>query len=99
MLGTGVTVTLKSCGNPLQVPMLGTTVMVPVCTLPTGADEVLISPEAAAGRPMAVLELVQLNVALAGVALKVTTKGAPPQRFRFGGSTRVGVGVTVTWMG
>ena len=96
--GNGLTVIVKLLGNPTQVPKVGVTDIVPVM----GAAVPLVAPKAGmlplplAPKPMAVLELVQVNVAPAGVLaneLRGTTAFA--QKVKFGSATTTGCGLIV----
>ena len=94
-VGVGETVRLKFCEGPVQLPITGVTVMVPVCTAATVGAVPAMLPVPVAASPMAVLELVQVRTVLAGVALKFTLMGSPMQRFRSVGSTKEGIGLTL----
>ena len=77
--GLGLTVIVKLCGDPTQVPMLGVTVKFPVAeAVPelVAVNEMFPLPLAAA--PMEVFELVQLFVAPA-VPDNVTEAALPAQ--------------------
>lgn len=78
IVGAGLTVMVNVCAGPGQAPIPGVTVMVAVSVAPVEALLKLILPLPEAPRPMAVLLLVQLNVAPA-VPLKMTETAVPAQ--------------------
>ena len=86
---------VKVCAGPGQPASVGVTVMVPVVVEATFAALKEISPVPFAAKPMAVLLLVQLKTGLT-LPEKMTSTGSPAQTVWLGGSTTVGVGLTVT---
>jgi hypothetical protein len=98
-VGCGLTVIVNVLGGPGQVPRVGVMVMVEVIgdavalvAVKAGNPPVPLPPS-----PIAVLELVQLNVAPAGVLAKVLAATAVPAHTAiFVSAVTVGTGFTVS---
>ena len=94
--GAGVTVSTKFCGTPEHTPTVGITVILAVVTAPAAVAAVPIKlPVPLAAKPIAVLLLVQLTVALAGEGENVKLMGSPSHKLTGDGAGKVGIGVTV----
>lgn len=97
-VGIGFTVIVYVLVGPGQAPIVGVMVIVEVI----GDDVALVAVKAGvlvaplAPKPIAVLELVHVKVAPAGVLTKVLAgTAAPPQKVKLGSAVTVGTGFTV----
>ncbi len=94
IVGVGLLRISKVTGVPEQPPNSGVTVILAKTGTPAAAAVKLILPEPEAGRPMAVLSLLQLNVA-PGVPVKETLMGCPEQPVWLPGLLTVGLDTMV----
>lgn len=96
--GMGLTVMVYEAGVPVQPATVGVTVMVPLMDELPGLVAVNggTLPDPLAPKPMAVLELVQVNEPPAGVLVKaLPATGVPVHTPKLEGTVTVGVGFTV----